>query len=214
MGSVGTGWEHAGPQQGEGAPLSPQGSAPRRAQTMGSLCLAPPPLARRPASAPSPQSCFQFKRLQPAGAARSGGRGRDRSAERPCNFRGELTGSNTAPRCPDRRPRDRRRRPDGLARVVGAPLGRPPPRAQPGPAAASRQPHCHQELLPQKACVLPPNRWCLVVPGTSESPAPFWRGGIRGGDRVRSVHSACTLSPPSESGLLRAAVPALQTRPL
>nr|CAI9700973.1 unnamed protein product [Rangifer tarandus platyrhynchus] len=67
--------------------------------------------------------------------------GRDRRAERPCNFRGELTGSNTAPRCPDRRPRDRRRRPDGLARVVGAPLGRPPPRAQPGPAASSTQPN-------------------------------------------------------------------------
>lgn len=195
MGSVGTGWERAGPQRGEGAPLSPQGSAPRRAQTMGSLCLAPPPRARRPAAAPSPQSCFQFKRLQPAGAARSGGRGRDRSAERPCNFRGELTGSNTAPRCPDRRPRDRRRRPDGLARVVGAPLGRPPPRAQPGPAAASRQPTATRSCSPRKPACLPPNRWCLVVPGTSES-LPFWRGGILGGDEAGvSILVACCVSP-------------------
>lgn len=68
-------WEPAASalgRAGQGAPRSPQGSAPRRAQTMGSLCPAPPPLARRPAPAPSPQSCFQFKRLQPAGAAPGG----------------------------------------------------------------------------------------------------------------------------------------------
>lgn len=137
---------------------------------MGSLCPAPPPLARRPASAPSPQSCFQFKRLQPAGAAPGG---RDRSAERPCNFRGELTGSNTVPRCPDRRPRDRRRRPDGLARVVGAPLGRPPRRTQPGRAASSRQTPAPREQLPQNACVPSPDRCCRVVPAPLKAQLPF-----------------------------------------
>lgn len=125
LGSVGTGWElrWSGARGGGAPPRSPQGSTPRRAQTIGSLCLAAPSPCSAPASAPSPQSCFQFKRLQPAGAAPGG---HDRSAKRPCNFRGELTGSNAAPWCPDRRPRDRRRRPDGLARVVGAPPGRPP----------------------------------------------------------------------------------------
>lgn len=38
----------------------------------GRCARPPPPLARRPAPAPSPQSCFQFKRLQPAGAAPGG----------------------------------------------------------------------------------------------------------------------------------------------
>lgn len=38
----------------------------------GRCARLPPPLARWPAPAPSPQSCFQFKRLQPAGAAPGG----------------------------------------------------------------------------------------------------------------------------------------------
>lgn len=70
---MGTGWEWFWIPHGEGAPpCLPQDSALPRAQTMGSLCPAPPPLARRPPPSLSPQSCFQFKRLQPAGAAPGG----------------------------------------------------------------------------------------------------------------------------------------------
>lgn len=75
VGSVGTGWERAGLEQGEGAPLSPQGSAPQQAQTMGSLCLAPPPLAQRPASPPLPKAAFNLNASNQRVLPRGGGGG-------------------------------------------------------------------------------------------------------------------------------------------
>lgn len=171
LGSVGT----ARLERGEGAPASPQ-FRPSAGADKGRCAQSPPPLCSAPRARPPPQSCFQFKRSPTSGRCPGG---RDRSAERPCNFRGELTGSNTAPRCPDRRPRrpetaPRRPCPGRGERRLGRGLLRGP---SPAPARSSTQPN-----VTGKPARLP-HRCCLQVPRTYKNPTPFGR------KPVRSTHS-------------------------
>ena len=65
-------WEQAGRSAGRGRRAHRKAPPLGGRRQRGRCARPPPPLARRPAPAPSPQSCFQFKRLQPAGAAPGG----------------------------------------------------------------------------------------------------------------------------------------------